>query len=112
VRTSSAKAKGRRCSVEVADLLRLYAPDLRHDDLWITPSGVCGRDVCLSPAAQEVYPLAIECKNVEKLNVWEAYAQAEAHARGSDDYPIVFFKRNRSRLMVCLDAEHFMKMTR
>jgi hypothetical protein len=74
--------------------------------------GVTGRDLKLSPAAREIYPLAIECKNVEALNIWAAYEQAKKHAEGSTDFPIVFFKRNKSELMVTLLAEDFMKLVR
>lgn len=111
MRTSSAKAKGRRCAVETKELLELYAPDLRPGDIEVTSSGATGEDLKLSPAAREIYPLAIECKNVESLNIWAAYEQACSHVK-DDRYPVVFYRRNRSDLMVTLKAEHFMKLTR
>lgn len=110
--TSSAKKKGRRAAIEVKALLEKYAPDLRPGDIEVTSSGAPGRDVKLSPAARELYPYAIECKNVEALNIWAAYEQATTHAKDANETPIVFFRRNRSELMVCLRAEDFIKAIR
>lgn len=113
MRTSSAKAKGRRACQAVKDLLHAYAADLRPGDIEITSSGATGEDLKLSPAAREIYPFAIEVKNQEALNIWAAYAQACEHVAGREGLtPIVFFQRNRSDLMVCLNADDFLKMIR
>lgn len=111
MKTSSAKNKGRRACQEVRDLLFKFAPDLKPDDIQVTPSGVTGEDLHLSPAAQEVYPLTIECKNQEKLELWAAIKQSESHAK-EGRYPTLFFRRNHSELYVVLKAEHFMKLVR
>lgn len=111
MRTSSAKAKGRRCASDVRDLLLKYSPDFLPDDVSVTPSGVTGEDVFLSPTARNKFNFAIECKNVEAINIWASYAQAETHVRHEGSTPILFFKRNRSELMVCMKAEDFMKLT-
>jgi hypothetical protein len=110
--TSSAKAKGRKASTMVKDLLFKYAPDLRQGDIEVTPSGVTGVDLKLSPAAKEIYPFAIEVKNQESLNIWSAYEQAMKHSAGTTDMPILFFKRNKSELMACLKADDFIKLIR
>lgn len=110
--TSSAKAKGRKASTMVKDLLFKYAPDLRQGDIEVTPSGVTGVDLKLSPAAKEIYPFAIEVKNQESLNIWAAYEQAIKHAAGTTEMPILFFKRNKSELMACLKADDFIKLIR
>ena len=113
MKTSSAKAKGRRASLETIELLRKYCPDLREDDIRAASSGSNGPDVLLSPAAQDLLPLVIENKCQESLNIWAAYAQAESHrAEGSTLAPTVFFRRNRSKLMVCLSAEDFIRLIR
>ena len=42
--------------------------------LWKTAvMGESGEDIKMARAAREKFPFSIECKNVEKLNVWEAY---------------------------------------
>jgi hypothetical protein len=110
MKTASCKAKGRRACQEVVDLLYKYAPDLRPGDIRITSSSVCGEDIQLSPAALEIYPFKIECKNVEKLNIWKALEQAQSH--NGEGTPVLFFKRNRSDLYVAIRAEDFQKLTR
>lgn len=117
MKTASCKAKGRRACSEVKELLCKYAPDLDPDHIAVTPSGCTGDDLFLSPAAREIYPWAIECKNTEAINVWKAFAQAEGHAEihrltGRQMTPVLFFRRNRSKLMVCLEAENFLEMIR
>lgn len=108
MKTSSAKAKGRRCSQAVKALLLANAPSLEDGDIIVTPSGVTGEDLMLSPKARAKYPWAIECKNVEKLNIWQAIAQTEEH---SQKYlPLLFFTRNRSEMYVCMKAEEFVKL--
>lgn len=105
----SAKSKGRRCAQEVKNLILENAPDLIEGDVTITSASVTGEDLHLSPRARELFNWAIECKNTEAINVWASYAQSEAHARGTNKTPILFFKRNRSKLMVCMSAEDFFK---
>lgn len=110
MRASSAKAKGRRACKEVKDLLLEYARELESDDIQITGAGATGEDLMLSPLARKVYPISIECKNQEALNIWSALKQAEGH---SDKYPgVVFFRRNRSKLYVAMEAEEFIKLVR
>ncbi len=112
MRTSSCKAKGRRACAEAKELLERYAPHLKPGDIRITSSGAQGEDLQLSPAAAEVYPFAIECKNVEKLNIWGALDQAQRHADKAKEshLPLLIFRRNRSRLFVALEAEAFLKL--
>ncbi len=108
MKTSSAKAKGKRCVKETKALLLQYAPHLKDDDIFIPTGSVPGVDVHFSPEARKVYDLAIECKNVQNLNIWKAYEQAQQQTgKGYSGEPIVFFKRNNTKLLVCLDAEYF-----
>ena len=95
MKTSSAKAKGRRFAQEIKDLMLENAYILEPDDIVVTSSGDTGEDLKLSPAARKVYPVSIECKNQEKLNIWEALKQAESNAGGYT--PVLFFRRNRSK---------------
>ena len=67
--------------------------------------GAGGEDVMLSPKARALFPYSIECKNVEKLNLWEAWKQAEANAGGYE--PLLIIKRNRQKPLAVVDAEHF-----
>ena len=113
MKTHSAKAKGRRCAQEVKELL-VKNFNIAAEDIHITSSGVNGPDIQVFGQARNLFPYAVECKNQEKINIWEAYEQAEKHLKNPQFLgckPIVFFKRNRSQLMVCLSAEDFLCLT-
>jgi hypothetical protein len=111
MKTSSAKAKGRRLSQAVKDAFHIAFPDLQSDDIVVTPSGVTGSDLHLSPKAQEVLPFVVECKNHEKLNIWDALAQSETHVKKESDIPITCFTRNRAgKVFVALDLNNFLKL--
>jgi hypothetical protein len=98
--------------MELRDILLSWCADLQHDDIYVPTTSQPGRDIHFSPKAQAIYPYSIECKNVEKLNIWQAYAQAETHQSKEDEIPLVVFSRNRSQVLVALSLEHFLKLTR
>lgn len=105
----SSKQKGRAAVLLVAEVLR-RAFRWEHDDALVKATSMIGVDLHLSPRAQRDFAFAIEAKNVEKLNIWDALAQAEANAGGKP--PIVFFKRANSKLFVALDADDFLRALR
>lgn len=103
MKTSSCKQKGRRLCQQVKELMLDGVSHLQPDDIVVTSSGDTGEDLKLSPAARIVYPIAIECKNQEKLNIWAALEQAESH---SEKYtPALFFSRNRSNIYATMNAK-------
>ncbi len=108
MRTSSAKAKGKRAAVEIKEALHKYAPALEQADIWVTPSGVPGVDVNFSPLAKKVYPYAIEAKNQEAIQIWAALKQCEE--RRTQGTPLLIFRRNRSELYACLKLEDFLRI--
>ncbi len=65
MRTSSAKAKGRRLQQKVRDLILETFSELEEDDVRSTSMGASGEDVLLSPLARKKFPFSVECKNVE-----------------------------------------------
>jgi len=72
--------------------------------------GAGGEDLLLSPAARRIYPYSVECKNVEKLNIWEAIRQARGH---SDKHqPLVAFTRNGEESYVTIEMEEFLELCR
>ena len=109
MKTSSAKAKGRRACQVVAQYILSSFPSLTPKDVTVTPSGVTGVDVQLSQKAFDMFPFCIEVKNQEKLNVWAALEQAVSH-RDDNETPILFFTRNRSKMYVALEIEDFFKL--
>lgn len=100
MKPSSAKAKGRRLQQEVRDLLLARFPHLQPDDIKCAIMGESGVDLHLSPAAAVSIPFAIECKNVEKIQIWSALTQAEKNAKGKT--PLLVFRRNRSSTYAAL----------
>lgn len=117
MRTSSAKAKGRRLCAQVRERLLVMAPDLKDGDIAVTPSGVTGPDLYMSPRAQEIYPIVWEMKNQEALNIWEALKQSETHlkhVKGDEKMcPVVAFSRNRvGKIYVAMDLEDFLWLIR
>ena len=108
MKTSSAKAKGRNLQKWVRDIILEKFSGLEPDDVRSTSMGAGGEDVQLSPAARKHFPFSVECKNVEKLNVWGAYEQAEANS--GDHEPILIMKKNRKKPLIVIDAEAFFKL--
>jgi hypothetical protein len=104
----SAKAKGRRLAIQVqTSLMETFG--LSSNDVRVTPASVPGADLMLSDAAMDKFPFAIECKNTERLNVWQALEQAENHTVKQDHLtPLLVFSRNRSDIYVCLKLEDFL----
>lgn len=104
---SSAKAKGRRLQQWVRDKL-IEALDIHPEDIESRSMGAGGEDLIMARAARLKFPHSIECKNVEKLNIWEAYEQASAN---SGDYePIVIMKKNGKKPLVVVDAEYYIQL--
>lgn len=106
MRTSSAKAKGRRLQNAVAAAIRERF-NLPADDVRPAVMGECGEDIKLSPAARAVFPYSVECKNTERLAIWDALAQCEANA--GDSTPLLVFSRNRSKTYVAIELDEFLR---
>ena len=63
----------------------------------------------LSPAARAVVPFSFECKNCERVNVWDALGQAAANARGRGT-PALVVKRNRHEPHVVVPLATFVAL--
>jgi len=107
MKTSSAKAKGRRFQQWVRDLL-IEDLDIHPEDIESRCMGAGGEDLIMARAAREKFPMSIECKNQEKVNVWKSYDQAKANC--GDYEPVLFMKKNNSKPLVVVDAEYFVKL--
>lgn len=106
-RGQSSKGKGRSAVQLTRDyLLRTF--DLKEDDILVKATSMGGCDLHMSPHAQSWFPFAIEVKNVEKLAIWAALAQAEVNAKRKQAPPVLFFKRARSPLYVAFHAAHLL----
>ena len=104
MKTQSAKAKGRRLQQWFRDQL-IEKLEVHPEDIESRSMGACGEDLIMARAAREKFPYSIECKNQEKLNVWESYSQAVENCKGYE--PVVVIKRNNQKPLVVVDAEYF-----
>ena len=68
-----------------------------------------GADIQLSPLGQRVFPYSVECKNVERLNIWSALSQAQANTKEGTTGLLVF-GRNRTEPYVAMKLTEFMKL--
>ena len=107
MKTSSAKAKGRKLQQWFAQLM-VKTLDLHEEDLESRPMGSQGEDIIMGRETRKKFPYSIECKNQEAVNVWKAYEQAESNCNGYE--PLVVIKRNRSKPLVLVDAEHYISL--
>lgn len=95
----NSKDKGKRGELELAKILREYGYDTRRGQQY---SGIGGDDVVGLPG------IHIECKRVERLNIYEAMAQSVRDCKG--DVPTVFHRKNNQKWLVTLPLEEFIKI--
>jgi hypothetical protein len=105
----SRKAKGRRLQQHVRDLILETYNDLEPDDVRSTPMGCSGEDVWLSPKARKEFPYSVECKNVERLNIWKTIEQCESNLKDGSE-PLIVFSKNRAPKDACIKLDHFMEL--
>ena len=107
MKVQSAKAKGRNLQKWTRERL-IEELEIDVEDIESRSMGASGEDLIMARAARKKFPYSIECKNQERVNVWESYKQA---LENSGDYePIVVIKKNHHKPLVVIDAEAFIKM--
>ena len=107
MKPSSAKHKGRKFQQQIRDLL-ITTLGIHEEDIESRSMGAGGEDLIMARAAREKFPLSIECKNQESLNVWKSYKQAELNSGKYE--PVFFMKRNNQKALVVVDAEFFVNL--
>lgn len=112
MRTSSAKAKGRRLAAKAKEMLLLRTPELQDADFRVTPSGVTGPDLDLSPLAASFYPFVFEMKNQERIQIWQSLEQAESHKKETDRIPLLVFSRNHSEVYAALKFDDLLQIVK
>ena len=108
MKTSSAKAKGRKLQQFIRDEILVYYPELTPDDVRSTSMGNGGEDVQLSPKARAVFPFSVEAKSLARIACFRYYEQACANAKKGE--PIVVMKENGSKPLVLMDFRAFMNL--
>jgi hypothetical protein len=112
MKTSSAKAKGRRLQQWVCKQISKATGIKWGKDCLIDsrPMGQSGTDTILIGEAQELYPFATECKNQERWDLPSYIKQAkEAQEKVNKDHKTetnwqVFLKKNRHEEIIIMDA--------
>jgi hypothetical protein len=111
------KAKGRALQNWVRDrLLDMFKTDFKdinmtEEDIKSQTMGMKGEDIILTPHARGYIPFSFECKNVEKLSIWDSIEQCQINAVNKEGklkgFPAVIFKKNRKTPHVAISWEVF-----
>ena len=107
MKTQSKKSKGRRLQKWVREQL-IEKLNIHEEDIESRSMGAGGEDLIMARAARETFPYSIECKNQEKVNLWESYKQADENSGKYE--PVVFIKRNNHKPLVVVDANYFISL--
>ena len=107
MKPSSAKAKGRNFQNKVREMI-MEKLGINEHDIKTAVMGESGMDIILSKAGRDTFPYAVECKKVEKINVWKCYDQACENS--NDLTPLLVFSKNHSKVMVCFEFEDFLDL--
>ena len=101
VMTINSRAKGARFERTLAGKLKEYGYDCRRGQQYCGANG--DADVVGLPG------IHIEAKAVERLNLYDAMAQAKGDARAGE-LPAVFHKKNNCKILVTMELDDFMKI--
>ena len=103
----NAKQKGKRFELELASKLREHGYNVRRTAQYCGNTGDAADCVGLPH-------IHIEAKHVERLNIYDAIAQAkrDTEASGKNLIPAVFHKKNYHNILVTLELDDFMTIYR
>lgn len=97
----NSRQKGARGERELATVLKSYGYDCRRGQQYCGANG--DADVVGLPG------IHIECKRVEKLNLYDAMAQSKADAR-KNEMPVVMHRKNNCDWLVTMSLEDWIKI--
>lgn len=95
------REKGKRGERELAKTLRSYGFNTKRGQQYCGANG--DADVIGLPGVH------IECKRVERLNLYDAMTQSKTDAR-EDEMPVVMHRKNHCDWLVTLSLDDFMKI--
>lgn len=97
----NSRNKGAAGERELANLLKEYGYECRRGQQYCGSNG--DADVVGLPG------IHIECKRVEKLNLYKAMKQANNDAK-TGEMPAVFHRKNREKWLVTVGIDDFFKL--
>lgn len=106
MKTQSRKAKGRRLQQQFMQLL-IEKLDIDPEDIESRSMGAGGEDLIMSKAARDKFPYSIECKNQERMNIWQAWEQANNN-KGIYE-PLVVIKKEWCKTISSIRCREFFR---
>lgn len=97
----NANQKGKKGERELATVLKSYGYECRRGQQYCGSNG--DADVVGLPG------IHIECKRVERLNIYDAIEQSKSDARDGE-MPTVMHRKNRKEWLVTMPLEDWMKL--
>lgn len=97
----NSRQKGKRGELELSHRLKEYGYEARR-----------GQQYCGANGDADVIGLKgihIECKRVEKLNIYDAISQAKADAN-ADEFPTVFHRKDRHEWLVTMTLDDWIEL--
>lgn len=96
----NSRAKGKRGEAELSRKLREYGFNTRRGQQYSGANG--DADVVGLPN------IHIECKRVERLNIYDAIAQSKHDARDGE-IPVVMHRKDNCKWLVTMELDTFME---
>ena len=97
----NSRQKGKAGELELANKLKDYGYETKRSVQYNGKDGQA--DVVGLPS------IHIEAKRVERLNIYDAMAQAKRDAKNGD-FPTVFHRKNRCGWLVTMELDDFMEI--
>ena len=99
----NSKQKGARGERELSKVLRDYGYEARRSQQFCGANG----DEDLITSLDGIY---VECKRVERLNIYDAIDHAKMDSKGTGKLPTVFHRKNNCEWLVTMTIDDWMKL--
>ena len=99
----NSKQKGARFERQLASMFREYGYEARRTAQYCGNTGDAS-DVVGLPK------IHIEAKHQEKMKLYDWMDQAKRDSKGSENFPVVFHKKNNAEVLVTMQFDTFMKL--
>ncbi len=99
----NSKQKGARFERQLASMFREYGYEARRTAQYCGNTGDAS-DVVGLPK------IHIEAKHQERMQLCDWMDQAKRDSKGSENFPVVFHKKNNAEVLVTMQFDTFMKL--